>query len=306
MIGFIVMKMVDIAKKLIDNENISVVHDLVTIANNFTFTADFTKACQEAGISITEDNVKKKRTIRELITGEQTLAYWHLPYDASKPVLVSVCGMVPQEYLKYRMDELSKTFNVLIFWPTFDFSEYVFSEDSLTEIVALYHEFAEALLPEGIRPFGYIGYCLGGVIALMMARLMHEEQGYYPVLYMLDSWPEVTFKESFEYDEVDEHGLNYDDLPEFLKNRLRFVRRISKNTNIPSYDGYTVFFAATICEGHNIDENKEYWKSKCKRIRIYDLPGTHDDIVCGDIHADFIVKKVNKDYRKNYHNENNG
>ena len=208
--------------------------------------------------------------------------------------------MVPQEFLKYRLDELSKTFNVLIFWPTFDFSEYVFSEDSLTEIVALYHELIGAYLPEGVRPFGYIGYCLGGVISLMMARLMQEAEGYYPLVYMLDSWPEVTFKESYEYDEVDEHGLNYDDLPEFLKNRLRFVRMISKNTDIPTYDGYTVLFAATICEGHDIPENKNYWKSKCSKLKIYDLPGTHDDIVCGDIHSDFIVKKVNKDYNKKH------
>lgn len=291
-------KVLDIAKKVLGNDNIGVVHDLVTIANNFTFVSDFAKACQDAGINLTEEDIKSKRSIRELVTGEQSLAYWHHPYDASKPVLISVCGMVPQEFLKYRMDELSKTFNVLIFWPTFDFSEYVFSEDSLTEIVALYHELIGAYLPEGVRPFGYIGYCLGGVISLMMARLMQEAEGYYPLVYMLDSWPEVTFKESYEYDEVDEHGLNYDDLPEFLKNRLRFVRMISKNTEIPTYDGYTVLFAATICEGHDIPENKNYWKSKCSNLKIYDLPGTHDDIVCGDIHSDFVVKKVNKDYNK--------
>ena len=292
-------KLLEIAQNILGNENISVVHDLVTIANNFTFVGDFVKACQAIGVNVTEKEVKEKRSIRELVTGQQSLAYWHLPYDASKPVLISVCGMVPQEYLKYRMDELSKTFNVLIFWPTFDFSEYVFSEDSLTEIVKLYHELISAYVPEGVRPFGYIGYCLGGVISLMMAKLMQEEEeGYYPVVYMLDSWPEVTFKESFEYDQVDEHGLNYDDLPEFLKNRLRFVRAISKDTTIPSYDGYTVLFSATICEGHDIPENKAFWQSLCPKLKIYDMPGTHDDVVCGDIHSDFVVRKVNKDYNK--------
>ena len=291
-------KLLEIAQDILGNENISVVHDLVTIANNFTFVGDFVKACQAIGVNVTEEEVKEKRSIRELVTGQQSLAYWHLPYDASKPVLISVCGMVPQEYLKYRMDELSKTFNVLIFWPTFDFSEYVFSEDSLTEIVKLYHELISAYVPEGVRPFGYIGYCLGGVISLMMAKLMQEEEGYYPVVYMLDSWPEVTFKESFEYDQVDEHGLNYDDLPEFLKNRLRFVRAISKDTTIPSYDGYTVLFSATICEGHDIPENKAFWQSLCPKLKIYDMPGTHDDVVCGDIHSDFVVRKVNKDYNK--------
>ena len=292
-------KLLEIAQNILGNENISVVHDLVTIANNFTFVGDFVKACQAIGVNVTEEEVKEKRSIRELVTGQQSLAYWHLPYDASKPVLISVCGMVPQEYLKYRMDELSKTFNVLIFWPTFDFSEYVFSEDSLTEIVKLYHELISAYVPEGVRPFGYIGYCLGGVISLMMAKLMQEEEeGYYPVVYMLDSWPEVTFKESFEYDQVDEHGLNYDDLPEFLKNRLRFVRAISKDTTIPSYDGYTVLFSATICEGHDIPENKAFWQSLCPKLKIYDMPGTHDDVVCGDIHSDFVVRKVNKDYNK--------
>ena len=291
-------KLLDVAKKILGNDNICVVHDLVTIANNFTFASDFAKACQEIGINITEEEVKEKRSIRGLVTGEQSLAYWHHPYDASKPVLVSVCGMVPQENLKYRMDELSKTFNVLVFWPTFDFSEYVFSEDSLTEIVKLYHELISAYVPEGVLPFGYIGYCLGGVISLMMAKLMQEAEGYYPVVYMLDSWPEVTYKESFEYDEVDEHGLNYDDLPEYLKNRLRFVRAISKGTVIPHYDGYTVLFSATICEGHDIPENKAFWQSLCPKLKIYDLPGTHDDIVCGDIHSDFVVRKVNKDYNK--------
>ena len=291
-------KLLEIAQKILGDESISVVHDLVTIANNFTFAGDFVKACQEIGISLTEEEVKAKRCIRELVTGQQSLAYWHQPYDASKPVLVSVCGMVPQEFLKYRMDELSKTFNVLIFWPTFDFAEYGFSEDSLTEIVKLYHELISAYVPVGVRPFGYIGYCLGGVIALMMAKYMSEDEGYEPAVYMLDSWPEVTFKESYEYEEVDEHGLNYDDLPEFLKNRLRFVRAISKDTTIPSYDGYTVLFAATICEGHDIAENKAYWQSLCPRLKIYDLPGTHDDIVCGDIHSDFVVRKVNKDYNK--------
>ena len=297
-------KLVEIAQQLLGNENISVVHDLVTIANNFTFVADFVKACQTIGVNVTEEEVKSKRSIRELVTGQQSLAYWHQPYDASKPVLISVCGMVPQEFLKYRMDELSKTFNVLIFWATFDFSEYVFSEDSLTEIVKLYHELIGAYVPNGVRPFGYIGYCLGGVIALMMAKIMQEAEGYYPVVYMLDSWPEVTFKESFEYDEVDEHGLNYDDLPEFLKNRLRFVRAISKDTTIPSYNGYTVLFSATICEGHDIPENKAYWQSLCPRLKIYDLPGTHDDIVCGDIHSDFVVRKVNKDFNKKLTNDN--
>ena len=292
------IKLLEIAQKILGNQNVSVVHDLVTIANNFTFVSDFVKECQAIGINLTEDEVKQKRSIRELVTGQQSLAYWHQPYDASKPVLVSVCGMVPQEFLKYRMDELSKTFNVLIFWPTFDFSEYVFSEDSLTEIIKLYHELIGAYVPDGVRPFGYIGYCLGGVIALMMAKMMQEAEGYYPVVYMLDSWPEVTFKESFEYDDVDEHGLNYDDLPEFLKNRLRFVRAISKDTTIPSYDGYTVLFSATICEGHDIPENKAYWQSLCPKLKIYDLPGTHDDIVCGDIHSDFVVRKVNKDYNK--------
>ena len=286
-------KLLEIAQNILGNENISVVHDLVTIANNFTFVGDFVKACQAIGVNVTEKEVKEKHSIRELVTGQQSLAYWHLPYDASKPVLISVCGMVPQEYLKYRMDELSKTFNVLIFWPTFDFSE-----DSLTEIVKLYHELISAYVPEGVRPFGYIGYCLGGVISLMMAKLMQEAEGYYPVVYMLDSWPEVTFKESFEYDQVDEHGLNYDDLPEFLKNRLRFVRAISKDTTIPSYDGYTVLFSATICEGHDIPENKAFWQSLCPKLKIYDMPGTHDDVVCGDIHSDFVVRKVNKDYNK--------
>jgi len=108
----------------------------------------------------------------------------------------------------------------------------------------------------------------------------------------------VTYKESFEYDEVDEHGLNYDDLPDYLKNRLRFVRAISKGTTIPSYDGYTVLFSATICEGHDIPENKAFWQSLCPKLKIYDMPGTHDDIVCGDIHSDFVVRKVNKDYNK--------
>ncbi len=291
-------KLLEVAKKIIGNENISVVHDLVTIANNFTFVSDFVKACQEIGINVTEEDVKAKRSIRELVTGEQSLAYWHHPYDASKPVLVSVCGMVPQENLRYRMDELSKTFNVLVFWPTFDFSEYVFSEDSLTEIVKLYHELISAYVPKGVLPFGYIGYCLGGVISLMMAKLMQEAEGYYPVVYMLDSWPEVTYKESYEYDEVDELGLNYDDLPDYLKNRLRFVRAISKGTVIPHYDGYTVLFSATICEGHDIPENKAFWQSLCPKLKIYDLPGTHDDIVCGDIHSDFVVRKVNKDYNK--------
>jgi amino acid adenylation domain-containing protein/non-ribosomal peptide synthase protein (TIGR01720 family) len=292
------MKLLEIAQRMLGNENISVVHDLVTIANNFTFVSDFVKACQSIDINVTEEDVKAKRSIRELVTGEQSLAYWHQPYDASKPVLISVCGMVPQEFLKYRMDELSKTFNVLVFWPTFDFADYGFSEDSLSEIIKLYHELVYIYLPDGVRPFGYIGYCLGGVISLMMAKLMQEAEGYYPVVYMLDSWPEVTFKESFEYEEVDEHGLNYDDLPEFLKNRLRFVRAISKDTVLPKYDGYTVLFAATICEGHDIPQNKAYWQSLCPKIKIYDLPGTHDDIVCGDIHTDFVVRKVNKDYNK--------
>ncbi len=294
------IKLLAIAQKILGTEDISVVQDLVTIANNFTFVSDFTKACQEAGVNVTEEEVKEKRSIRELVTGQQSLAYWHMPYDESKPVIVSVCGMVPQEFLKYRMDELSKTFNVLIFWPTFDFSEYVFSEDSLTEIVGLYHELVGVYVPEGVHPFGYIGYCLGGVISLMMAKMMQEEAGYYPKVYMLDSWPEVTFKESYEYDGVDELGLNYDDLPEFLKNRLRFVRAISKDTVIPSYDGYTILFAATICEGHDIEENKNYWRSKCSQLKIYDLPGTHDDIVCGDIYSDFVVKKVNKDFNKKF------
>ena len=291
-------KLLEVAQRILGNKNISVVHDIVTIANNFTFVSDFVQACQAVGITLTEEDVKAKRTIRELVTGKQSLAYWHMPYDAEKPVLISICGMVPQEFLKYRLDELSKTFNVLIFWPTFDFAEYGFSEDSLSEIVALYHELLWVYIPEGVKPFGYIGYCLGGVIGLMMARMMYDDTGDLPVVYMLDSWPEVTFKESYEYDGVDEHGLDYDDLPEFLKNRLRFVRTISKDTHIPTYDGYTVFFAATICEGHDIQENKEFWKSKCSNIKIYDVPGTHDDIVCRDIHTDLVVRKVNKDYNK--------
>lgn len=292
------MKLLEIAQNILGSKDISVVHDIVTIANNFTFVSDFVKACQSVGITITEEEVKTKRTIRNMITGQQSLAYWHMPYDETKPVLISICGMVPQEFLKYRLDELSKTFNVLIYWPTFDFADYGFSEDSLSEIVALYHEALWVYLPEGVKPFGYIGYCLGGVIALMMARMMQDEAGYKPVVYMLDSWPEVTFKESYEYDGVDEHGLDYSDLPEFLKNRLRFVRAISKDTTIPSYDGYSVLFAATICEGHDIQENKDFWKSKCSNIKIYDLPGDHDDVVCRDIHTDFVVKKVNKDYNK--------
>ena len=54
----------------------------------------------------------------------------------------------------------------------------------------------------------------------------------------------------------------------------------------------------TICEGHDIPENKAFWQSLCPKLKIYDLPGTHDDIVCGDIHSDFVVRKVNKDYNK--------
>jgi len=291
-------KMLSIAQRIIGDNGISVVQDIVTISNNFSFVTDFVNACHEEGIEVSEQDVKTKRNIREMVTGTQSLAYWYRPYDDSKPVIVSVCGMVPQEYLGYRMNELSKTFNVLIFWPTFDFAEYGFSEDSLQDIVGLYHELVCCYLPEGVLPFGYIGYCLGGVIALMLASMMSKERKYYPLVYMLDSWPEVTFKESYEYDGVDEHGLDYDDLPEFLKNRLRFVRKISKGTTISTYDGYSVLFAATICEGHDIAQNKEFWKSKCSRLKIYDLPGTHDDIVCLDIHSDFVVKKVNKDFNK--------
>lgn len=291
-------KLLDIASDLLGNDHISVVHDIVTIANNFTFVDDFIKASEDAGIHISKEDLINKRTIRELVTGQQSFAYWHMPYDESKPVIVSICGMVPQEYLTYRMNELSKTFNVLIFWPTFDFAEYGFSEDSLNEIVGLYHDIIGLYLPDDVHPFAYIGYCLGGVIALMMARLMDDAEGCHPLVYMLDSWPEVTFKESYEYDEVDEHGLNYDDLPEFLKNRLRFVRMISKDTVIPTYDGYSVLFAASICEGHDIEENKNFWRSKCSNLKIYDLPGTHDEIVCSDIHSDFVVKIVNKDYNK--------
>ncbi|MGL5937156.1 MAG: non-ribosomal peptide synthetase, partial [Phocaeicola sp.] len=181
-------RVLEIARELLPGIEFGVTDDLFSVGMNSLLAMRFVSRLHSLHLNIRVPMVMVNRTIRSILNGNRELFWFYKKYDALKPTLVFVHGIVS---LSATLDKFAiwyETFNIFVFEPTDSHFEILFENSSYNDVVHFYLNILEQNLPEDVRLFGFMGFSWGGKIAYNLAGHWSELKGQLPAVIMGDTY----------------------------------------------------------------------------------------------------------------------
>ena len=240
-----------IAKGILNLDRFSITDDLINLGMDDVMIDAFAEGAAEKGIWLSAEEIKKHRTIEEIVRQTNHICKWIDGFDPEKPVLVLVHGVTADQFYMPVMEGLKMRFSILSIEPIVEHYRHVFPEARIQEVVDYYGDMIRSRLPEGVCVFGLLGHSFGGDIAYRLAVQWEKQLGEFPFIYMLDTYQRVYDAEHFE--EYKKKLLNQFDAETRAKVQaywmscayfLNVAKKLGDGKPLPAYDGPMRLFSA--------------------------------------------------------------
>ena len=240
-----------IAKGILGLDRFSITDDLIDLGMDDVMIDAFAEGAAEKGIWLSAEEIKKHRTIEEIVRQTNHICKWIDGFDPEKPVLVLVHGVTADQFYMPVMEGLKMRFSILSIEPIVEHYRHVFPEARIQEVVDYYGDMIRSRLPEGVCVFGFLGHSFGGDIAYRLAVQWEKQLGEFPFIYMLDTYQRVYDAEHFE--EYKKKLLNQFDAETRAKVQaywmscayfLNVAKKLGDGKPLPAYDGPMRLFSA--------------------------------------------------------------
>ena len=301
----------DLAKQVLKVDDMGVTDDLTLLGLTSLSAIKLADLAHQKGIFIKVNDVLRNKTIRNILTSEQSIGKWENDYDVHKPVIVLIQGFTSYERLKSFISILTKHYSVYIFEPISDHFEVLFNEEELSshDVVEFYLDYLGTNLPPHADVEMFIGHSFGGEIAYRCAERWNKKKNTMPKVCMLDSYAHVgnIVKEipipNTEGLSPDKEA-NIEELKEWNRH-LQQILSLEDGNDLPNYDGDVLYFQAehqslklnTIHINEQELEKKRQedinnWSTLVPNISLYPVAADHftmlDERFCNN-----YVEKIN-------------
>ena len=284
----------DIVKAILEREDFGVTDDLTLLGLTSLSAIKLADQANREGLYIKVNDILRKKSIRDILTYEQSIGKWENGYDASKPVIVLIQGFTYYKLMEPIISKLSKHYSVFVFEPLDDHYNVLFNEDNVSsnDIVDFYLDYLEANLPSHVNVQMFIGHCFGGELAYRCAVRWHKKTSIMPKICMLDTYVHVNdIVLKIPIPEIEnptpDEASDINKLKESNR-RFRQILTMINNHDLPGYDGDVLYFKAkeltmslkTIhINEHEVDQKREEdlnnWKSLVPNMKIYPIEAEH-------------------------------
>lgn len=130
-------------------------------------------------VTIKANDLLVHKTVRELSKSWMSLLYQHPSYTGERPVLVLSCGIIGSEQLEKRIESLSQHYDILMVEPFLEHHIYLAREgDTFEDIVGLYYDLMDSMVPDIRKIVGFMGFSFGGTIAYELSRMLFLQTGH--------------------------------------------------------------------------------------------------------------------------------
>lgn len=167
-----------IARRVMGTEELGVMDNLMDSGMDSITAIEMVNRASEKGITIKMNDLLVNKTVRELSRSRMSLVYRHHTYTGEKPVLVLSCGIIGSEKLEKRIESLSERYDILVVEPFLEHYIYLAREgDSFEDIVGLYYDLMDSMIPDKRKIAGFMGFSFGGTIAYELSRMLFLQTG---------------------------------------------------------------------------------------------------------------------------------
>lgn len=160
----------EIAAHLLQLPRIGVSTDLLAMGLTSLQIMELVRDAQEKHISLSVTDVYKRKTIRNILSGNRSsLSFWANDPDSTKPLVVLVCGYPPfKPFYDHLVECFKKHYSFFVFESFLDYYRNGEQPDAV-ELVKHYHQVIKDELA-GRTIDAVMGHCLGGELAMMLAE----------------------------------------------------------------------------------------------------------------------------------------
>lgn len=140
-----------------------------------------------SGFTCTVDEIYRYRTIRKISDNHQyRISWWYNNPDEhpERPVIIYICGYPHFAYNEALVQQFVDTYNVFVIEGFHNI--FCFEMDITTpDLCGLYELIVQPVL-EKYRVVAYVGYCMGGEQALVVAHDLHNNSEHKPYVVVVD------------------------------------------------------------------------------------------------------------------------
>ncbi len=284
----------EIVREMLNSDQFGVTDDLSLYGLTSLQAIRLSLLASQQNVRLKVNDILKYKTIRRIVSHEITMGEWSAPFDPDKPVVVFLQGVTSFQRLQFLINALGSQYNLFTIEPVDEHSDLLFNTEyeKIDEVVMLYLDYLETLLPSGAFVSMFIGHSFGGELAYRCAvewgRRFHQQ----PKVCMLDTY---CYIENFlKHSELSEQKilrhLIYDQVEELRKwNRhLQLIRSLENDISLPVYDGEVLLIKAQVVAIYTqtlhfeakdqatiLAENEQNWYSQAPHITIMKVAANH-------------------------------
>ncbi len=291
-----------VARKVMRMDDLGVTDNLVEMGLDSISAVEMVSLAKDRGITIKANDLMIHKTVRNLSESRMSLLYWYLPPTETKPILVLSCGIIGTELLEKRARSLSEHYDILVVEPFYDHFEYLAREgDSFEDIVGLYFDLMDLMIPAKERIVAFIGFSFGGTIAYQLSMMLFLQTGRACKVICGDSpLSFITYKEKTPQQEAEEleairssGSFSIEGEEKIIFLGTEAVLKLMSDWKAPSISSEVLFF-------HCKDFISEYlvsvYRKLVAKLTIVEVPDTHKSF-CLDFEdrwCDFTVNHTLK------------
>ncbi|MBQ8076292.1 MAG: hypothetical protein IJ237_09965, partial [Oscillospiraceae bacterium] len=213
-------KFLEIAQRMMPDIRFGVTDDLLSLGMDSILAVQYVSEVEKYDPRITVSDVLRLKNIREILTAPKTIGWFYKEYDAAKPIIVLIHGIVPVSGFSRLCALWEESFNLFVIEP---FPDHIMQEVGRYDydaLIACYTELLKRELPEQAILWGFAGFSFGGQLAVSMADAWQKRTGEQKTVLMGDTlmhwiYPGKTFHRLTEDDPyirmVTERGKKYGD-----------------------------------------------------------------------------------------------
>lgn len=276
-------QILELAQRITGLSDFGVTDNLYDVGMTSLMSMQFVAMAQRLGYKFRVADLMRHRTIRAVLSHQNTICWWFDAYDPAKPVLVLVHGIVVTQAMMPKLEALCPHFNILCFEPTDQHFELLFADDNQQEAVELYSLMLEFNLPADARVLAFWGFSWGGELAYLVGQRYAMQTGTRPVMFLGDSHLDKELFFSPESQAVlkaliDRYAGTAN--AEIAERKARIVAKMQDASIVmPAYEGHAVLFNAlkSATSPRNV-VNIQRWKALIADLEVIDMDCDHEEM----------------------------
>lgn len=170
-------KLLEAARHMMPDIRFGVTDDLLRLGMDSILAVQFVSEVEKFDPRVTVSDVLRLKNIRDILSAPKMIGWFYRDYDAAKPVLILVHGIVPVSGFSRLCSLWGTYFNLFAIEP---FPDHIMREVGRYDydaLIACYMALLEKELPEEAALWGFAGFSFGGQLAVSMADAWQKRTG---------------------------------------------------------------------------------------------------------------------------------